>query len=80
VVLPFSLAATPEDENHGVVLTGVRDRIAAKPGARVLVVIDEAPYATRMGGASERIAERRETWRRFVRAHGLEPTFVSLAG
>jgi hypothetical protein len=81
VVLPFSLAATPEDENHGVVLTGVRDRLAsAKPGARVMVVIDEAPYAARMGAAPERLEERRETWRRFVRAHGLEPTFVSLAG
>ena len=80
VVLPFSLATTPEDENHGAVLTGVRDRLAAsKPGARVLVVIDEAPYTARMGDAPERIAERRETWRRFVRAHGLEPTFVSLA-
>jgi hypothetical protein len=32
-----------------------------------------------MAAAPERIAERREAWRRFVEARGLEPTFVSLA-
>jgi hypothetical protein len=80
VVLPFSLAATPEDENHGLVLTGVRDHLAvARPGARILVAIDEAPYVERMGGMPERIAERREVWRRFVEAHGLQAAFVSLA-
>jgi hypothetical protein len=46
----------------------------------VWVLIDEAPYVARMGSAPERIDERREVWRRFVSAHGLEPTFVSLAG
>ena len=76
VVLPFSLAATPEVENHGTVLAGVRDRVAMRHGARLLVVIDEAPYADRM--AAERVAERRETWRSFVRAHGLEAAFARL--
>ncbi len=80
VVLPFSLATTPEDENHGAVLQGVRDWLAARrPGASVVVVIDEAPYEARLGGASERVAERRELWRRFVRSRGLEPLFTRLA-
>ena len=79
VVLPFSLATTPEDENHGTVIAGVRDRLAARPGTQLLVVIDEAPYAQRMTDAPERIAERREAWRRFVEARGLKPAFVSLA-
>lgn len=80
VVLPFSLASTPEDENHGLVLAGARDRLAdLRPGARLMVVIDEAPYAERMSGAPERIAERREHWKRFVEAHGLEPTFARFA-
>jgi hypothetical protein len=80
VVMPFSLATTPEAENHGEVLAGVRDRLAAsRPGARLLVVVDEAPYAARMAGAPDRIAERREAWRAFVRAHGLDAQFVSLA-
>jgi hypothetical protein len=80
VVMPFSLAATPEAENHGMVLTGARDRVAAgRPGARLMVVIDEAPFAERMSGAPGRIAERRELWRQFVASHGIEPVFVSLA-
>jgi hypothetical protein len=80
VVLPFSLATTPEAENHGEVLAGVRDRLAAsRPGARLMVVVDEAPYAERMSAAPERVAERREAWRAFVRSHGLDAQFVSLA-
>ena len=80
VVLPFSLATTPEDENHGTVIAGARDRLAAtRPAARLMVVIDEAPYAERMTATPERVTERREAWRLFVKAHGLEPVFVSLA-
>ena len=80
IVLPFSLATTPEDENHGKVIAGVRDWLAAsRPGAELLVVIDEAPYAQRMAGAAERVAERREVWRRFVEARGVKPAFASLA-
>jgi hypothetical protein len=80
VVMPFSLATTPEEENHGAVLSAARDRLAAlRPGARLMVVVDEAPYAERMAGMPERIAERREAWRAFVRAHGLEAHFTSLA-
>ena len=57
----------------------MRDRLAAaRPGARLLVVVDEAPYATRMAPTPERIEERREAWRSFVRAHGLEASFVRL--
>lgn len=77
VVLPFSLAATPEDENHGKVIAAARDRIAARPRAELLVLVDEAPFAARMG--AERVAERRELWKRFVEARGLEPRFASLA-
>ncbi len=80
VVLPFSLATTPEDENHGTVMAGARHRLAAtRPAARLMVVIDEAPYAERMTATPERVTERREAWRLFVKAHGLEPVFVSLA-
>lgn len=79
VVLPFGLASTPEDENHGKVIEGTRDWLAAsRPGARLLVVIDEAAYRERMAGAPERVAERREVWRAFVQARGLEPAFVEL--
>ena len=82
VLLLFSLAATPEDENHGVLITGTREIVArATPSAELVVVVDEAPYAARLageGGARERLAERRLLWQAFARAHGAEPSFVDL--
>ncbi len=79
VVLPFSLATTPEDENHGAVIAGVRDWLASRPNTQLLVVIDEAPYAQRMAGTPARMEERRASWRQFVEARGLKPSFVDLA-
>ena len=90
LVLLFSLAATPEDENHGVLMTGARELVArgARSGslsgsnAELVVLVDEAPYAARLageGGARERLAERRALWQAFARAHGAEARFVDLA-
>jgi hypothetical protein len=80
VVVLFNMASTPEDENHGKLLYAARDRLAReRQEAQLLVVIDEAPYASRMGGDSARVGERREAWRKFVVARGLEPRFKSLA-
>ena len=80
IVMPFSLAATPEDENHGRAIAGTRDWLAAtRPNAQLLVVIDEAAYAERMSGSPERVAERRELWRRFVEARGVKPAFARFA-
>lgn len=78
VLLLFSLAATPEEENHGVFIAGVRDWLAgARREARVRVAIDEAPYAARM--AADRVEERRRSWREFVAARGLQADFVNLS-
>jgi hypothetical protein len=80
IVLLFNLAATPEDENHGTMIAGVRDWLqAARPRAQLLVLVDEGPYAARMSGAPERLAQRREAWRAFVTARGIAPAFVNLA-
>ena len=78
IVLPFNLASTPEDENHGAVLAGARDWAAARMNTRLFVVIDEAPYAARMADTPGRMDERRAAWRTFVESRGLEPHFVSL--
>jgi hypothetical protein len=82
-ILLFSLAATPEAENHGVLLLGARDRLARqRPDARLLVLVDEAPYLARMHGDASlaaRIAERRAAWHEFVRGHGLVACSVDLA-
>ena len=61
-ILLFSLAATPEVENHGRILQQARDRWAnSKVGSRWLVLVDEAPFLARFGRAA---------WRDFVHAHG----------
>jgi hypothetical protein len=83
VVLLFNLAATPEEENHGEVIAGMRDWLAARQprGPQLLVLVDEGPYAGRMAGdgATGRVAERRDAWRKFVAAHGLAACSVNLA-
>jgi hypothetical protein len=75
-ILLFSLAATPEVENHGRILQQARERwLRAGTGSRWLVLVDEAPYLARLGGdtsLTDRIEQRRSAWRDFVRAHGLE--------
>ena len=75
-VLLMNLAATPEAENHGVVIAAARDAAhQARPPAAVRVVVDESPYAERFGGDASlapRLEERRRLWRDFVAGYGLE--------
>jgi hypothetical protein len=83
LVLLLNLSATPEDENHGSVIAGVRDWLSrVRPHAQLLVVLDEGPYRARMaaqGGAGDRLAERRETWRNFVSDRGIAACFLDLS-
>lgn len=79
MVLLFNLATTPEDENHGMVMAGVRDHMARHAGAPLIVMVDEGPYRARMAGMPQRIDERRRAWKDFIAARGLEPRFVDLA-
>jgi Protein of unknown function (DUF2868) len=81
-VLLFSLAATPEVENHGAILRQAGERWArSRSGTRLLVLVDEAPYLARLGGDASlvaRIEQRRAAWRDFVRTHGLEACTLDL--
>jgi len=83
IVLLLNLAATPEDENHGTVISGVRDWLSLnRSHTQLLVLIDEGPYAARMatqGGAEQRMGERRRAWQDFVSARGLNACPVDLA-
>jgi hypothetical protein len=76
LVVLFSVASTPEEENHGTFLSGIRDWLT-RSGAtvRLVIAIDEAPYLQQ---PAARLEERRGVWRAFVGAHGLEPFFVNL--
>ena len=82
LVLLFNLAATPEEENHGAVIAGVRGWLGARQARpQLLVLVDEGPYAERMATdvATGRVAERRDAWQQFVAAHGLAACTVNLA-
>lgn len=73
----FTLAATPEKENHGAFLDGVRRRSARG----IAVLIDESGYLERggnQGGGNARMVERRALWEQFCNFHQTPATFVNL--
>src|SRR5690606_19958302 len=77
VVALFTLAATPETENHGVFL----DRVRARSRGAVAMIVDEGPYRERLGaqaGADARIAERREAWSGLAHTRGMHAVCVDL--
>ena len=82
-VVLMNLAATPEAENHGVVIAAARDSARkARPAATVWIVVDESPYAERLArdaSFATRLDERRRLWRDFVRGYGLDAEIVDLA-
>jgi hypothetical protein len=72
----FDLAATPEPENQG---RFVRRLAAALPtGAALAVVLDETQFARRFAGVGERVAERRDAWRRWGEGEGRVPLALAL--
>jgi hypothetical protein len=81
-VVLLTLAATPEAENHGVVIAAARDAAhRARPPAGVRIVVDESPYAARLAADASlapRLEERRRLWRNFVAGYGLEADLLPL--
>ena len=75
----FSLAATPENENHGTFLKALRSTSSVRSLA---VLIDESGYRHRLGtqaGAEARLDERRSAWRSFCRALEVDAAFTDLS-
>jgi hypothetical protein len=72
----FSLAATPEDENHGSFLAALTARLPA--GTPLAALVDEAGFMARFAGQPERLEERRRAWTRLFEKHTIEPAFVNL--
>jgi hypothetical protein len=86
----FSLAATPEAENHGefldVLARGLAPPSAASSAgaAALAVLVDEGPYRRRLGtaagsGAAARLEERRQAWQAFAATRGLALACIDLA-
>jgi hypothetical protein len=82
-IVLMNLAATPEAENHGVVIAAARDSARkARPASTVRIVVDESPYSQRLARDASfgpRLEERRRVWRDFVSGYGLEAEIVDLA-
>lgn len=66
----FGIAATPEQENHGVFLA------ALGKGRRLVALLDQSALAARQDAS--RLRERVELWREFCILHGAEPKVVDL--
>lgn len=82
-VLLMAAASTPEVENHGAVISALRDSLAQKSQPLpLLIVIDMGPYAARMQGDAtfeQRLRERRNLWSGFVAGYGLNACIVDLS-
>lgn len=73
----FSIAATPEKENHGALL----DYLAKRVPRGIAVLLDESPFVERIGeqpGSASRLAERIALWRQFCSFHGTPAHVVNL--
>jgi hypothetical protein len=73
----FSLSATPETENHAAFIAKLAAALPAD--AALVAMVDESAFLRRFGAASDRLADRRATWRRILATRlDIEPLFVSL--
>ena len=73
----FNLSATPEHENHGVLL----DFLVGESTRGIAVLVDESGYLERLGGqagAQARMDERHALWQQFCSVHKAPATFVNL--
>ncbi len=73
----FNLSATPEAENQGAFVAGLR-RLGEPRGAGVAALVDEAAFRRRLAGGDARLQARRAAWGTVLRPHGVEPVFVDL--
>jgi len=66
LVILFNLAATPEVENHGALVTGIRSALRRdRSGAGLAAILDETAYRERLSGqagADSRLDGRRRAW------------------
>jgi hypothetical protein len=79
LILLFNLASTPEAENHGAMLTGLRQRLGN--AVELSVLLDDSSFLHKHRGqasAARRLEERLHAWRAVLAAGGLEPVRVSL--
>lgn len=80
VVALYDLTATPEAENQGRFVEVLRQQAGRMSGGApaVVMLVDEGAFVRRFGATPERLAQRRDAWRRMAAPLGVEPVFVDL--
>jgi Protein of unknown function (DUF2868) len=76
LLVVFSLAATPEAENHGAFLAAVA--ALAGRATPVVAIVDESGFRKRFAHEPRRLDERRAAWRELLAGPGREPVFADL--
>ena len=80
LVVLFSLASTPEAENHGAFALAVRDRLRGG-GTGLTLLLDDSAFRERLRGqpsAQRRLEERVAAWRQVLLPTGIDPVVVGL--
>jgi hypothetical protein len=80
LILLFNLASTPEAENHGALVAGVRQRIGAGATA-LLALLDDSSFRHKLrgqGSTDRRIADRMDAWRAVLAPAAVTPVAVTL--
>ncbi len=75
VIVVFSLAATPEAENHGAI---VGELAARAPAIPLVAIVDTSDFGARFREVPKRVAEREAAWRQVLEPRGAAPLFISL--
>lgn len=80
LILLFNLASTPEAENHGALVAGVRKSIG-NAGTALMVLLDESGFRHKLrgqGSADRRVQERLDAWRSVLASSAVTPVTVAL--
>ncbi|MEO8922554.1 MAG: DUF2868 domain-containing protein, partial [Caldimonas sp.] len=75
-IVLFDLSATPEAEHHGRFVKHIGAALPA--GAVLAVLLEEGAFARRFAHLAERLAQRREAWRRWAEPLAAAPLGVDL--
>lgn len=73
----FNAAATPETDTHGAFLRQLHQKLGEPPRA----LVDLSVFAGRLGtqpDGAQRLATRRDLWRRFGESHSVPVSFIDL--
>ena len=80
LIILFNFASTPEAENHGALVAGVRQKIGTS-GAPLVVLLDDSSFRRKLRGQSSahaRVQDRLDTWTSVLAANAVTPAIVTL--